>query len=64
MEAREKLAWFLFLKMGTVPLGELTPPVIAEFIQEFRAITEPDMDKLLKAEFRTEDLPECLKGEV
>lgn len=58
---REQMAWFLFLKMDSVLVGDLTPPLLMEFIEEFWATPTEKMVDLLREEYREEDLPDCLR---
>ena len=57
IDDRDRLAWFLFLRMDSVPIGKLTPPKIAELLKEFDDASYLDMEILLREEFREEDLP-------
>lgn len=60
----ERLAWFLFLKMDSVPVGGLTPQTIAGFLGEFRKTPPKNVLELLREEFQPEDLPESAKETV
>jgi len=64
MNDHDRLAWFLFLRMDSVPIGRLTPPKIAEFLREFDSTSYVDMEILLREEFREEDLPPSMQKTV
>ena len=65
---RDRLAWFLFLRMDSVPVGSLTPQKLAEFLREFDGTSYVDMEILLREEFCVvdgeEDLPPSMQKTV
>ena len=62
MSAPAKLAWFLFAKMDSIPVGKLTPSKLQGIIEEFWEIPSEDVLRYLIEEYSEDDLPECLKA--
>lgn len=57
----ERLAWFLFLKMDSVPVGELTPQTIAGFLDEFWETPPKKVLERLREEYRAEEADDFRK---